>query len=110
MNLKLVESLVQTIESLSPDDYALFQQQLAIKSVQKTGGVCGGSARIRNTRIPVWTIVSFQRQGADEEELLRNFPVLTPFDLVAARTYYTVHFDEIDREILANGDRDDAKG
>jgi Protein of unknown function (DUF433) len=58
MNTKLVESLVQVIESLPPEDYILLQGQLTARNIQKTAGVCGGYARIRNTRIPVWTIIS----------------------------------------------------
>ena len=106
MNPKLVESLVQMIESLPQDDYVLFQEQLTIRSIQKTEGVCGGHARIRNTRIAVWTIISFQNQGADEEELLRNFPVLTPFDLMAARIYYHAHTAEIDNLIASHAGED----
>ncbi len=104
MNLKLVESLVQAIESLPPEDYALFQEQLTTRSIQKTNGVCGGHARIRNTRIPVWTLISLQNQGADDAELLHNFPGLTPFDLTMARAYYARHGDEINREINADKD------
>ena len=110
MNTKLVDSLVEVIESLQPDDYALFQDKLTARSVQKTAGVCGGHARIRNTRIPVWTIISFHKQGADELELLRNFPVLTQFDLIAAQVYYRAHTAEIDREIAASDWEDDGDG
>lgn len=99
MNAKLVESLVQAIESLPPEDYALFQEQLTTRSVQKTPGVCGGHARIRSTRIPIWTLISLQHQGADDNELLHNFPSLTPFDLTVARTYYANHTEEIDSAI-----------
>ncbi|MBF2056873.1 MAG: DUF433 domain-containing protein [Cyanobacterium sp. T60_A2020_053] len=101
MNSKLIESLVQVIESLPQDDYLLFQKQLAVRSIQKMPGICGGNARIRNTRIPVWTIVSLQQQGADDTELLDNYPSLTPFDLLAVKMYYIEHHQEIDT-ILAN--------
>jgi Protein of unknown function (DUF433) len=40
--------------------------------VQRTPGVCGGNARLRNTRIPVWTLVAFRQEGMTEEELLYN--------------------------------------
>ncbi len=59
MNTKLVESLAQVIESLAPDEYALLEAKLKSRTIQKTMGVCGGQARIRNTRIPVWTVISF---------------------------------------------------
>lgn len=109
MNVKLVESLVQMIESLPPEDYALFQSQLTTRSVQKTPGICGGHARIRSTRIPIWTIISLQNQGADDNELLHNFPALTPFDLIVARAYYASHPEEVDHAIidLVEDDRDD---
>ena len=96
LNTKLVESLVQVIEALPSEDYLLLQGQLTDRNIQKTEGVCGGYARIRNTRIPVWTIVSLLNQGADEAELLRNFPSLTLFDLAATRAYYANHRAEID--------------
>ncbi len=96
MNTRLVESLVQVIESLAPDEYALLQEKLKSHAIQKTSGICGGNARIRNTRIPIWTLISLQHQGADTPELLRNFPSLTADDLSNARFYYTTHQEEID--------------
>jgi uncharacterized protein (DUF433 family) len=102
MNTKLVESLAQVIESLAPDEYALLQEKLKSLAIQKTIGVCGGHARIRNTRIPVWTIISFQQQGADTLELLRNFPSLTVDDLRNTQFYYTNHQEEIDHAIASH--------
>lgn len=109
MNVKLVESLVQMIESLPPEDYALFQEQLTTRSVQKTPGICGGHARIRSTRIPIWTLISLQNQGAEDAELLRNFPALTPFDLTVARAYYASHAEEIDH-VISDLSEDDLDG
>lgn len=96
MNIQLVDSLVQIIEALSPEENALLQEKLLTRAIQATPGVCGGYARIRNTRIPVWTLVSFRQQGADEAELLRNYPGLTPLDLDAAWLYYKQHREEVD--------------
>lgn len=70
--------------------------------IQKTLGICGGNARIRSTRIPVWTLVSFRQQGASDQELLRNYPSLTSQDLEAAWSYYQEHPEEIDRAIAAD--------
>ncbi|MGK7872792.1 MAG: DUF433 domain-containing protein [Xenococcaceae cyanobacterium] len=72
--------------------------------IQKTPGVCGGNARIRNTRIPVWTLISFRQQGASDEELLRNYPGLTKQDLEAAWAYYQEHPGEIDLIIIEQDD------
>lgn len=105
MNIKLVDSLVQIIESLTPEENALLQEKLLARAIQSTPGVCGGYARIRNTRIPVWTLVSFRQQGADEAELLRNYPTLTPLDLDAAWLYYQQHQENIDA-LIANHQAD----
>ncbi|RUS95879.1 hypothetical protein DSM106972_088920 [Dulcicalothrix desertica PCC 7102] len=104
MNTKLVDSLLQIIESLSPEETALLQEKLG--AIQKTPGVCGGHACIRSTRIPVWTLVSFHQQGADNTELLRNFPGLTLEDLNSAWAYYNRHQDEIN-SIIASYQEDD---
>jgi uncharacterized protein (DUF433 family) len=67
--------------------------------IQSTPEVCFGKPRIRNTRIPVWLLMSFRNQGASNQELLRNYPSLTLNDLRAAWDYYRNHKDEIDPEI-----------
>jgi uncharacterized protein (DUF433 family) len=65
-------------------------------TIQKTSGICGGNARVRDTRIAVWTLVSYRQQGAPDEELLRNYPGLMIEDLMAAWDYYEHHREEID--------------
>lgn len=105
MNTKLVESLAQVIEALAPDEYNLLQETLKSRkprNVQKTLGVCSGHARIRNTRIPAWTIISLQQQGADEREILENFSSLTPDDLKNVQNYYSSHQFEIDQVISSH--------
>ena len=102
MNTQLVDSLVQIIVALTPEENTLLQEKLLARSIQSTPGVCGGYARIRNTRIPIWTLVSFRHQGADEAELLRNYPTLTSLDLNAAWIYYDSHSAEINTIIAAH--------
>jgi uncharacterized protein (DUF433 family) len=70
--------------------------------VKKTPGVAGGHACIRNSRIAVWTLISLYQQGMDAGELLKNFPSLTSFDLLAAQVYYQTHQDEIDTLITSH--------
>jgi uncharacterized protein (DUF433 family) len=67
------------------------------KIIQKIPGVSGGYACIRNTRIPVWTLVSLRQQGATEQELLNNYPSLTLEDLTTVWGYYYNHQSEIER-------------
>lgn len=70
--------------------------------VQKTPGVCGGRACIRNTRITVWGLVNSRRLGAADEQILQNIVGLTPEDLHAAWDYYGEHPAEIDEDIREN--------
>jgi uncharacterized protein (DUF433 family) len=77
------------------------ESRLKANGVEKTPGVCGGHARIRGTRIPVWTLVSFRQQGADETELLQNYPSLTAQNLSMAWDYYEQNQAEIDLVTLA---------
>ncbi len=107
MNTKLVDSLVQIIESLTPEENALLQEKLLARTIQTTPGICGGNARIRNTRIPVWTLVSFRQQGANVTEILRNYPTLNLADLSAAWVYYDTHRAEIDRVIASHNNDDE---
>lgn len=55
--------------------------------IEKTPGVCGGAACIRETRIPVWLLVRYRRLGATESVLLESFPSLLRDDLAAAWEY-----------------------
>jgi len=107
MNIKLIDSLVQIIESLTSEENIVLQEKLQARSIQTTSNICGGNARIRNTRIPVWTLVSFRQQGAYEAELLHNYPTLTQMDLDAAWSYYNSHHAEIDQVIVSHNEDDE---
>lgn len=49
--------------------------------------VCGGEPCIRDTRIPVYVILSHLATGEDYPALLKNFPNLTQEDILAALDY-----------------------
>ena len=70
--------------------------------VQKTPGVCGGDACIRNTRITVWGLVLSRRLGASDASILENIVGLRPDDLEAAADYYRDNSAEIDEAIRVN--------
>lgn len=63
--------------------------------VNKTAGVMGGEACIRNTRIPVWLLVSYRQQGMSEREILEAYPDLSATDLVNAWKYAHANTGEI---------------
>ena len=72
------------------------------EGIEKTEGVCGGSARIRQTRIPVWSLENARRQDVSEAELLQDYPTLTAQDLANAWAYVRSNQGEIEREIVEN--------
>jgi uncharacterized protein (DUF433 family) len=73
----------------------------AIPGIESTPGVCGGSARIRQTRIPVW-LLEQGGLGVTEATLLYEYPTLNAEDLANAWAYVRRHPGEIDREIEEN--------
>lgn len=102
MNTQLANSLAAAVSALSLEDFQGFQAALLEQMVKKTPGVAGGYACVRNTRIAVWTLISLAQQGMNDEGLIRNFPGLTSFDLLAARVYYQAHQSEIDALIASH--------
>ena len=70
--------------------------------IEKTPNVCGGSACVIRTRIPVWSIVEYMLMGIGKAKLLLNFPTLRAQDLANIWAYYEANKAEIDAEILEN--------
>ena len=104
---KLQEAL-KLIEQLSPEDKLtifaqlstiIFQQDEAEGGIVKTEGICGGSARIANTRIPVSGIVESKRLGMTDEEILEAYPTLRLADIEQALLYYAKNRTEIEAEL-----------
>ncbi len=111
---QLAEAIATLPESTSLEEaferlYAAFKEKLRREaalsstlpdiSILHTPDVCGGSARVGNTRIPVWSLVQARRLGISDEQLLRNYPSLMPSHLQAAWKYYESHRQEIERDI-----------
>jgi uncharacterized protein (DUF433 family) len=51
------------------------------RGIEKTPGVCGGSACIVGTRVTVWGLVEARRSGYREADLLRSYRSITANDL-----------------------------
>lgn len=100
--LELVSTL---IEDLTPEERGqILGQIVALMNVSELGirhtpGICGGRARIRDTRIPVWTIIEAKKSGASDLEILQDFPGLTAEDLTNAVRYYEGHKVEIEQDL-----------
>ena len=67
--------------------------------IQKTPGVCGGSACVRRTRIPVWLLEEGRRSGATDLDFLQSYAGLTATDLVRAWGYVAANSQEIEDEL-----------
>lgn len=53
--------------------------------------VMGGDDCIRNTRIPVWLLVSARQQGQMDAQILESYPSLSSLDLAAAWEHFAHH-------------------
>lgn len=100
-----LEQVSTLIDDLTLEERAqILAQIVALMNVSEMGirhtpGVCGGRARIRDTRIPVWTIVEIKKAGASDLDILRDFPGLTAEDLTNAMRYYHGHQAEIEQDL-----------
>ncbi|MCU0544973.1 MAG: DUF433 domain-containing protein [Oscillatoriaceae cyanobacterium Prado104] len=72
------------------------------QGIEKTPGVCGGDARIANTRIPIWVLVEARRIGYSEADLLESYPTIGAADLANAWAYAEAYSDEIELAIKEN--------
>ena len=72
--------------------------------IEKTAGVCGGNARIMNTRIPVWVIVQARNLGNTDGQILENYPTLKTIDLSNVWAYAVTYPTEIAQAIQENED------
>jgi uncharacterized protein (DUF433 family) len=103
----ITQELKQQILSLSSVEQdeivQLIQAQTNLwAGITKTPGVVGGDARIRNMRIPVWSLVQYSNMGANDDRILEAYPQLTATDLANAWAYAEAFPDEIASAIAAN--------
>ncbi len=72
--------------------------------ISKKEGVCGGRSIIEGTRIPVWSIIKWYKLGMSIEEIMREFPQLSPSKVHDAFSYYYDNQDELEQDIIENED------
>ena len=105
MTLKELQPQLLTLTSVEKAQVIQFLLQNITDSwqgIEKTTGVCGGDACIRNTRIPLWLLVSYCQQGASDAKILDAYPSLTAIDLANAWTYAEAHPEELELAIRRN--------
>ena len=62
-----------------------------VRAIEHTPGVCGGAARIADTRIPVWVLERFRQLGTSVEDLEQFYPSLTHAGIDRALAYARQH-------------------
>ena len=72
--------------------------------ISKSKGVCGNRSIVTGTRIPVWSIIKWYRIGMSVEDIIREFPQLTPSQIHDAFSYYYDNQEEIEKDIVENED------
>lgn len=70
--------------------------------ISKQKCVCGGKSVIEGTRIPVWSIIKWYKVGMPVEDIIREFPQLTPSQIHDAFSYYYDNQEEIEKDIVEN--------
>jgi len=73
-----------------------------VPCIESNPNVCGGSACIVRTRIPVWVLEQARRLGTCEADLLLCYPSLLAYDLTNAWAYVRSHQAEIEQQICEN--------
>lgn len=64
--------------------------------IVKTPGICGGKARLENTRIGVHDVVGLLQNGETVESVTRQLPGITRAQVYECLSYYEDHLAEID--------------
>jgi type III restriction enzyme len=72
--------------------------------ISKQPGICGGRSVILGTRMPVWSIIKWYKLGMSVEDIIREFPQLTPSQVHAAFSYYYDNQAEVEKDIIENED------
>lgn len=70
--------------------------------IERNAEVCGGDACVVRTRIPVWVLEQMRRLGANEADILLDYPSLNREDILNAWTYARAHSAEIEEAIADN--------
>jgi uncharacterized protein (DUF433 family) len=70
--------------------------------ITRNPAICGGSPRIRNSRITVRLIAEMWQGGDSVDDIVKTYPHLQPSWVYDAVSYYLDHKEEIEQEIEEN--------
>lgn len=83
--------------------------KLDYRNIEKVSGVCGGRPIVAGTRIRVSVLLHDYRTGMTIEEIVQNYPHLSPADVHDALAYAYDHREEMEEELTANDETDAQK-
>ncbi|GFP32325.1 hypothetical protein HKBW3S42_00631 [Candidatus Hakubella thermalkaliphila] len=71
--------------------------------IVKVEGVCGGKPVVSGTRIPVWIIAGWLKQGYAPEQIKNEiYPTLSLAEIYHALSFYYENQEEIEQDIRYN--------
>lgn len=76
---------------------------MAFERISVDHRIMGGVPCIRGTRIPVATVVGMIAEGMTVEEIVADFPQLTPDDIHGALRYAAAAVDERELPLASAG-------
>ncbi len=76
--------------------------KLDYRNIEKDRDRCGGRAIITGTRIRVCTILTCYREGMTVEDIVQQYPHLSPADIHDALAYAYDHPDEMEADLTAD--------
>lgn len=103
--MSAVDQIIDQVKRLTPAERVAVRDgldRLVGRAVVKIADVCGGDACIDGTRIMVWLLEAFRRDGVSEAALLDWYPTLGSGDLQSAWAYADAHRAEMDAAIAEN--------
>jgi uncharacterized protein (DUF433 family) len=62
----------------------------------------GNKLYLRGSRIQIWLLAQFYRQGDSAEDIIRTYPHLNPAAVFDGLSYFLDHKEEIVQEIIEN--------
>lgn len=77
-------------------------EEQSANAIRSTKTMLGGDHRIRNTRIPVWLLVTHKQWGQTDSEILAEYPFLNAADLSSAWDFYAANRPLVERERRRN--------
>ena len=72
--------------------------------ITRRKNICGGRSVVAGTRIPVWSLIKWYKMGMTVEDIIREFPQLSPAQVHDAFSYYYDNMHEVERDVAENED------